>query len=211
VFESHGPQSDMKTITLTCNTILKGKWYNAGEPIERSLVPPNLRPYEAKEEKESAEPKKINLRRNYNQPYSVDADGFLRSPVRRQIAEMQAEAEEKDAIEEEIAEAPLNETVAAALEEARDADVHRQIANAKVAAEHMDQVEDAVRPEQDERTANGEFDVLEKPKRQVSSKAFVKRYGRFVLAATVDLVPGESLFRFRPRSMGGFGKIHRLF
>jgi hypothetical protein len=89
---------------LTVNTILKGKWYSAGVDIPKEIVPPNLRRYEAKVGKEPPEPTEINLRRHLNQPYSVDSDGFMRSPVRRQMAEMRAEAEKNDAITEEIAE-----------------------------------------------------------------------------------------------------------
>lgn len=194
---------------LTVNTILAGRWFSAGDEIPKEIVPPGLRRYATKEAKPpTAEPTEVNLRRDYNQAYSVDADGFMRAPVRRQMAEMQAEAEETDAIEDDIAEAPLNETVVSALEQAQDeyqADVQRQIGNARYVAESADEVEDAVRAKQDANVDDsGECDVEEpKPKPQIGRKLFVKRKGQFVpAAAAVDLVRGESLFRFRPRSMG---------
>ena len=101
-----GPQSNMKLIH---NAIIKAKFYRAGDEIPNEIVPPQLRRYAAKEVKESAEPKEINLMYQHNKPYSVDANGFLRSPVQRQMAEMQVEAEETDSIVDEIAEAPLDE------------------------------------------------------------------------------------------------------
>jgi hypothetical protein len=212
--KSAGSQSLMKTttITLTCNTILEAKFYRAGEPIPKDIVPPQLRRYAVKEVNEPTESKEINVMYEHNRLYSVDEDGFLRPPVGRQMAELQAEAEETDAIVDEIAEAELDETTAAALEQAQEdhqADVQRQIGNARYAAEHAEQAEDAVRAEQDATVENGEFDVMDsppkelKPKRPVpSAKAFVKRYGRFVLAASVDLIPGEKLYRHRKRSLG---------
>ena len=183
---------------LIHNAIIKAKFYRAGDEIPNEIVPPQLRQYKAKEVKEPTEPKEINLMYKHNQAYSVDSEGFLRSPVQRQMAEMQVEAEETDSIVDELAEAPLDETTAAALEQARDdyqADVSRQVAQARYAAEHAEQAEDAVREEQDANVDSGEFDVLER-KPPISKKLFVKRYGRFVPAASVDLVPGESLFRF---------------
>ena len=126
---------------------------------------------------------------------------------------MQIEAERNDALEEEAADAPLDETVAAAIEEARErlgADVQKQIANARYAAEKADELNDAVRAEEDERTASGEFDILDvddrkpKPVRKPKPlrKSFVKRDGRFVAASGADLRLGEKLYRHRPRSFG---------
>ena len=86
------------------NAIIQGKWYTAGQSIPKDIVPPSLRKYEAIEKEDQGETTgEISLTRNYNQPYSVDAEGFLRPTVGRQFAEMRAET---DFIEEQVADAP---------------------------------------------------------------------------------------------------------
>ena len=85
-------------------------------------------------------------------------------------------------------------------EEDYQADVSRQVAQARYAAEHAEQAEEAIRAEQDANVESGEVDELER--KPVSKKLFVKRYGRFISAASVELVPGENLYRHRKRSMG---------
>jgi hypothetical protein len=133
-------------------------------------------------------------------------------PVGRQIAQLRAEAEQNDAIEEEAANAPLDETVAKAVEQAQEdyrADLQGQIANAQVAAANADAAKDAVAQEHDVEVESGECDVYDspklkpKPQRQRSGKLFVKRGGRFVASNSVErLIPGEKLYRHRPRTFG---------
>lgn len=191
---------------LIHNVIIGAKFYTAGVDIPKEIVPPNLRCLAVRAAEPIAEPQEINLAYKHNQPYR-NVDGFWRPAVQRQMVELQAEAEEDEAIEDEIADAPLDEPVAQAVEQAREdysADVQRQAAQARYTAEQSDAVEDHVRQQQDANVDSGEFDQYDSPPRKpVSKKLFVKRKGQFVPAASVDdLIPGEVLFRHRKRAMG---------
>jgi hypothetical protein len=205
---------------LIYNAIIGGKFYVAGEPIERSMVPPGLRKYEAIDE-EATGTGSISLSRKYNQVYSVDDEGRMSRPIRRQIAQMQIEAERNDALEEEVADAPLDETTAAALEKAQEdyaAGVEQQKANARIAAEHADEAENAICEEHDLAAEKGEFDEYDsdprpKPKPPPSRKLFVKRQGKFLPISTVYPLPGETLYRHRKRGFGVTEKFikHSVF
>jgi hypothetical protein len=138
-------------------------------------------------------------------------------PLRRQIAEMEVANREQEYAEEVASKEP-DQTVQDVLDEAREryaADVERQKLDAQVAAERSDDLEDAIQQEHDEQVEAGEFDEFDsdprpKPKPQVASakpKSYVLRKGEFVPAATAYLVPGEKLYRYRPRSMGVSAKF----
>jgi hypothetical protein len=193
--------------TFPVSFISEGKFFEFGKPIEDADIRPFMLRYVAKEMRQP-KTKEVNLRRQYGQPYSVDSDGRMGHPVGRQIAEMEvANAEQEFA--EDIASEPPDQSVHDALEQAQEeysADIERQKLNARVAVERADEMNDAVRQEQDEAVESGEFDVMDsdlrsQPKPQYA-KLFVKRGSRFVSALDAELIPGEKLFRFRKRSFG---------
>jgi hypothetical protein len=216
------------TVKLIHNAIVGGKFYFAGEPIEESLLPENLKKYV----RQPIRPTKRTERQlsfQLNERYSVDEDGFLRGPAGEQAAQ-------QEAIEDQLADGEVSPTVAAAMEEAREdyyADVERQKLQSKVKAEQVEAAQETIRQGQDERVANGEFDqwnaealrTKQKPaargasvgsKRQVKGqRSFVRRNGQFVLASSVEVIEGEPLYRRRPKSFGvseryiAFGKVRK--
>jgi hypothetical protein len=118
-------------VRLDVNTIIKGKWYRAGEPIEAAILPKGMRLYIVKPKGQAAEPRHLNF--ETNRPYSVDAEGYLRGPPSRQAAQMEAAVEEEGAIVD-AAEAEVSETVAAAIEQGREGyqtDLERQKTQAR--------------------------------------------------------------------------------
>jgi hypothetical protein len=83
----------MSTVQLIYNTILAGRWYSVGEPIDEDVLPDNLRKYIAKPPTgKSAKATGRHLNFELNRPYSVDADGYLRDSPAKQAAEMEADA-----------------------------------------------------------------------------------------------------------------------
>jgi hypothetical protein len=186
-------------------------------PIADEFIRPFMLPYLPTGERRSR-PNEVNLSRKWNQPYSVDREGFMREPVGGQIAQMEAANAEQEFAEDEMSEPP-NEAVAAALAKAQDdyaADLQQQIANARIAAEHSDEVNDFVRAEQNANVESGEFDQYDSPREEpkpvgVKPKSYVKRNGTFVAASTVYLVPGEKLYRYRKRSLGVCSEVHSLW
>ena len=197
----------MSTIRLIHNAIIQGKWYSMGEPIPREIVPPAIRKYEAIAERPTGTGP-INLSRKYGQVYSVDSDGRMGRPVGRQVAELEAANSEQEFMED-IASEPPDQTVQDALDEAREryqADVEQQKANARIAADNSDEANDAVRQQHDADAEAGEFDEYDVPRKKApprqNAKLYVKRQGKFVLASTAYLVPGETLYRHRKRSFG---------
>jgi hypothetical protein len=192
-----------KTVSLIYNTILGGKWYTAGEPIERGLVPANLQKYIAKPSSQVEPQTERHLNFNLNQAYSVDEDGYLRGSPARQAAEMEAEASAEDLIADELAEAEDSPEVVAAIEEAGEgyrADLEGAKLQAKIRAERAEAAAYSLRQEQDERVESGEFDQWNAealrqppqeaaPRRPANSKlkvkgkrSFVRRGKRFLLA-----------------------------
>ena len=150
----------MSTVCLIYNTILAGKWYSAGDPIEKSILPANLHKHIAKPHRETKTTER-NLMLRYNQRYSVDDDGFLKPSFGEQAAQLEAVASEEEAIADELAEAEVSETVASAVEEAREdyrADVERQKVQASAKARQQEEADQFIRQEQDEQVESGEFD-----------------------------------------------------
>jgi hypothetical protein len=212
------------TIKLRHNVIFGGKYYPAGEPIERSILPFAMRKYEVKEEEEEEKPssrREINLRREYNKLYLVE-DGKMTVPVRQQAAQLMAEAQYQDYVDEE-SNRPLDPDTQAALDEAQKlyrSDLEARKLQMKVAAENAEALSDAIREEQDQAVAEGAYDQMDVPfepppakvkmseppsaaKMIGGQKLFVKRGKGFVPAHEVDdLEQGEPLYRFRPRSLG---------
>ena len=81
---------------------------------------------------------RLRLSYKLNQPYNLDADGYLRGNPAKQAAQMEAEVSEDEMIADEIAEAEVNETLASAIEEAREdyqADVERRKVQARSAGQ----------------------------------------------------------------------------
>jgi hypothetical protein len=205
------------TIKLRHNVIFGGKYYAAGEPIERSILPWAMRKYEVKEEEEKPSSRReINLRREYNKLYLVDAEGNMSFLLRQQAAQMQAEAEYNDYINNEGANPPLSPDTQAALDEAQDLyrrDLEAKKLQMKVAAENADAISDAIRAEQDQAVAEGAFDQMDtddalppakvEPRPARVTKLFANRGTKYLPVHEVDdLEQGEPLYRYRPRSLG---------
>ena len=224
----------MKTVQLIYNTILAGKFYTAGDPIEESLLSPNLRKYIAKPEngrRKNAE----NLMLRYNERYSVDQGGFLKPSVGRQASQLQADAYAQDVMTDELAEAEVSPAVAEAIEEAREdyrADVEKQKTQARVKAERQEQAEEFLRQEQNASVESGELDQWDaearrdsperegrgasvRPKLIAKRNSYVRRGYKFIPADRADLVEGERLYWFRQRKFGQkekwipFAKVER--
>jgi hypothetical protein len=144
------------TVRLIHNAIIAGRWYGEGEPIEENLVPENLRKYIAKPTSKSPKRGLPQLNYELNHRYSVDADGFLRDSPAQQASQMEA-------IEDELAE-PLSETLASAIEQAREdhrANVQRQKVEAQAKVRRQDEAAEFARQEQNEDLESGEFDQFE--------------------------------------------------
>ena len=193
--------------------ISDGRYFAAGTPIEDADIRPFMRKYLGAK---GGKIKANNLRKNYNTPYYVNDDNEMTSPVvRREIAQMEIENEQPE-LDEIEANQPPNDAVAEAVAQAQEdyaANIERQKLNAQIAAEREDAIADAIREEQDEAVASGEYDILDsdprpKPKVIGQSKAskpkslFVQRQGKFVPASTVELIPGEVLYWHRKRDIG---------
>jgi hypothetical protein len=154
----------MKLVRLIHNAIVGGKFYNAGDPIDLQILPQNLRQYITKRPAgKPAEEVQPHLNFELNRRYRVDEAGFLRgspSPS-RQAAEMAAQAEQEDALADELAEGEVSATVAAAIAEgqaAHQAEVELQKAQVAARLRREEQAEDFIQEEKDEQLAEGEFD-----------------------------------------------------
>ena len=127
--------------TFEVSFISEGKYFQAGTPIEDADIRPFMLRYHGK--KAPSGMKQVNnLRKNYNTPYHVDAEGRMGHPLGQQIAELEAQNAEQDYVDD-VASEPPNKTVASALDEAREeyqADVQRQIASAKIKLEHSEEL-----------------------------------------------------------------------
>jgi hypothetical protein len=217
-----------RTVALIYNTIIGGKFYTAGDPINAAILPRNLQQYIAKPtQEEAAPPSQRQLNFSLNRPYSVDKEGYLRRSPERQAAQMEAEVSEEEMIADDLAEAEDSATVASAIEQAREeyhTDVERQKLQASLKARRQEDAEEFLRQEEDSAVESGDFDqwnvealrrprassVKVAPRASASSglkikgkRSFVLREKRFVLASgRRDLIIGETLYRRRPKSFG---------
>jgi hypothetical protein len=138
---------------------------------------------------------------------------------------MEVAAEEHE-FADELANEPHSESVAAAMkiaQEDHEASVAEQIVQAQYSAKQKDATEEFVREQKDAETESGDLISwipgenhlnprvrMKKTARGVQSsnlkakgKLYVKRgSGKYVLASTVDLIPGEFLYRHRKRAFG---------
>ena len=223
------------SLTLIHNAIIGGKYFTAGDPLpcKPEELPANMKKYISRSQKIRTEPQERNILQQYNRRYSVSEDGFPMPTVGRQAAQMKAEIEQQEFLEEQqAAEAKLSPEVEAALDEARDdyqADVEVQKRSMEYQAKVRDEIDKVVAEEQDANVASGAFDQMDsdsfrevsngdsvnaKPKRSPQSFNLIKSYVRrgpntFVGANTVKLIPGEPLFRHRQKSFGVAEKFIR--
>ncbi len=112
-------------IRLSCNTILDGRFINAGDPlpVERvAALPEVLRPLAVTGEPEPEEPNEAGGFFDLNTPYRVTDDNRLGRRVQRQISEMEAAAQEQEWIEEQM-DAPLPPQIAETLQQAHQSHV----------------------------------------------------------------------------------------
>jgi hypothetical protein len=169
-------------IRLSDNTIIDGKFYVMGDPLPFARVedlPPSLQPLVVTDEPEEFDDEPRGAF-ELNAVYRVTDDNRLGRQVQRQIAQLEALAEEKEWIEEE-ADAPLPPEVAESLQASHQDAVAQQAAQAGADAERADQIADAV------------IATQEPP------QLFVKRGGRhYAPALKARLKPGEDVFTREP-------------
>ena len=169
-------------IRLSENTIWEGKFYVAGDPLpfERAEdLPENLRPLVVTGEPEEPDDQPRGAFQ-LNTAYQVTSDGRLGRQVQRQIAQMEAEAEEEEWLEEE-ASRPLPPEVAESLQQDHEAHVGLQAAQMAAAARRADDIADAA------------IAAQEPP------RLYVKRGGRhYAPAHKARLKPGEPVFTRQP-------------
>jgi hypothetical protein len=179
-------------IRISDNTILAGKFYSRYEPLPVERVedlPLILQPLVVSgpepegEEPDDSQPR--NAMFEMNTLYQVDPDGRLgrqlQRRVQRQVAELEAAAQEADWIEEEISAAELPASIAAELEDSHRADVERQKAQAAVDARRSDEASDAAATS------------LKPP------QFFVRRGSRhYTPIGSARLKPGEPVFIRKP-------------
>ena len=188
------------TVSLKYNAIIDGKWITAGDPIERSMVPPALRKYIG-----PGKSGKVSEAHLPNTTYYVDQNNRVTGRrVAREIAQMEFENE----LNEQEANQPLSKAVADAVAHAQEdyaADIEGQKLSAKIAADRQDELYNSLEEEKQEQAESGEFDEMDeppKPKSKVGRRLFVERKGRFVPASTVKLIKGETLYWHRRRELG---------
>ena len=150
-------------VTLVHNAIIEGKWYTAGDPIEKSILPPNMLKYIVKPPKPRTESLEINLVHGYNKRYSVDSEGWMMPTVAQQAAQMKAEIEQEEYIQDQ-ANPKLSPDVEADLEEAQkdyQYQVRREALDMECQARNADSLADDLRAKQDSEVESGAFDVLD--------------------------------------------------
>ena len=139
------PKPRPRRLRLSCNTILDGRFINAGDrlPVERGAdLPEVLRPLVVTGEPEPEEPNEAGGFFDLNTPYRVTDDNRLGRRVQRQISEMEAAAQEQEWIEEQM-DAPLPPRIAETLQQAHQSHVGLQAAQAAALARAADAVADA--------------------------------------------------------------------
>jgi hypothetical protein len=170
-------------ITLTCNTILDGRFIVAGEPLpcaSEADVPETLRAYIVTDSTEAEEPDGPRGAFELNTLYQVTSDGRLGRRLQREVAQMEAENAREEWIEEE-ASRPLPQEIVADLEDEHHKHVSLQAAQLGAAQVMSDSVADAAQ------------EAAEPPVLLV--RRGVRHYAR---ALSARLKPGEPVFIKEP-------------
>ena len=108
------------------------------------------------------DPRHLNF--NLNQPYRLDGEGYLRGQSFRTSSADGGGGLGRGAIADELAEGEVSETLAAAMEVAREemqAEVEVAKANLRVKAEQADEIKDSLREEQDAQIERGDYDQFD--------------------------------------------------
>jgi hypothetical protein len=157
----------MSNITLSVSAIFEGKFYHYGTPLpfeSEKDVPRMLRKYIEKPEPPSSNQRTRTLNYSLGENYQLDEQGYRihKRHVAKEQAQMQAEAFQQEELEDEIANAPISEATAKALEIAQEdyaADVEREKVNLESFARKQDAADAAAQEYLDEQTqqAKGEF------------------------------------------------------
>jgi hypothetical protein len=175
-------------IRISTNTILGNKFFKAYEPLPFARaedLPENLRPLVVTGEPEPEEP---NIPRGNFETgviYEMTDDGrlgrALRRKVERQVAELEAAAQEAEWIEDELAAAELPPEVADSLQAAHDDAIAFAKAQAEVDARRADEIADAAIAAQE------------------PVQMYVRRGDRhYAPAGSARLKPGEDVFIRQP-------------
>ncbi len=171
-------------IRISTNTIIGNKFYVMDDPLPFARVedlPENLRPLVVSDELEPEEPNRPRGNFQLGEVYEMTDDGrlgrTLRRRVERQVAQLQAENDYEEQLEEEAANAELPPEVADDLQAQHRAHVDMQAAQMSAAARAADDIADAAAAAQE------------------PPRLYVKRGGRhYAPAHKARLKPGEDVF-----------------
>ena len=138
-----------RPITLSTNCIFEGRFFPRGEPLPVASVadlPENLQKVVAPSEPEAEEPNEPRGSFQTGVIYEMTDDGrigrALRRNVQRQVAELEAAAQEDDWIEEQM-DAPLPPEIAQGLQEEHENSVAFAAAQLEADANRADDIADA--------------------------------------------------------------------
>jgi hypothetical protein len=170
-------------ITLTCNTILDGRFIVAGEPLpcaSEADVPETLRAYIVTDSPEAEEADGPRGAFELNTLYQVTSDGRLGRRLQREVAQMEAENAREEWVEEQM-DAPLPPEVAQGLQEEHENSVAFAAAQLAADASRSDAASDAAAA------------AAEPP------RLYVKRGSRhYAPVGSARLKPGEDVFTRQP-------------
>ena len=175
-------------VRIRTNTILGNRFFNAGEPLPVASVedlPENLRPLVVTSEPEAEEPNEPRGNFQLNTIYEVTDDNklgrTLRRQVERQVAELEAENQREEWVEDAVNAGELPPEVAESLQEAHESHIGLQKAQLEADASRSDEASDAAAT------------AAEPP------RMYVKRGGRhYAPADKARLLPGEPVFVRQP-------------
>ena len=187
-------------IRISTNTILNGRFFNAGEPLPVERIedlPENLRPLvvTGEPEAEAEEPNKPRGSFETGVIYEMTDDGrlgrALRRNVQRQVAELEAENEREEWIEAEAASAELPPTIAESLQAEHENSVALAAAQLAADANRADAVSDAAAaaelPRMYVRRGSRHYSPADKARLQPGEDVFTRQPdGHFECIGTTD-------------------------
>ena len=135
---------EQQQITLSVNTLIDGKFIQAGDPLPVSSdnLPESLKPFVVTDDEPEPDDES-NARFELNTVYAMNSEGRRGRALNRQVAQLEAEAEQQAWAEEQLFSPPLAPEIAEALQAANEESVGRQMAEAEVRARWLDSATEA--------------------------------------------------------------------